>query len=120
MVLSKVKTASLCIVIVGAASGSVGVLAHWPSHGSKRPVQASAPATPHAQDRTGIPVKDDGSGPQPAQRSAGPQALASESCTDGCPVFGGADRPDWCPLTMAANTFHRILGHFHDSMAPAE
>jgi RNA polymerase sigma factor (sigma-70 family) len=120
MVLSKFKTASLCIVLVSAASGSVGVLAHWPSHGSKRAAQASAPATPQAPDRTGIAVKDDGSGSQPAQRPDGSQALASESCTDGCPVFGGGDRPDWCPLTVAANTFHRILGHFHDSMAPSQ
>jgi RNA polymerase sigma factor (sigma-70 family) len=119
MFLSKVKTISLCVLIVGAVSGSVGVWAHWPSHGSKTAARASAPATPQVQDKTGIPTPDAGPGGQPAQAPGVPEALAAGSGPDCCPVFGGGDRPDWCPLTVAANTVSRIVGYFHDSTEPS-
>jgi hypothetical protein len=111
MLLKKVKTIAVAFVLIGAATGGVGVWAHLPSGAVRPHARLSDPAPPQAGAKAPAPVRDAGSAPQPAQPPANTQLSEADDHR--------ADCPPYCPMTIAANAFTRILGYFHDSSVPS-
>lgn len=84
------------VVLLFSATGGIAVWAHWP------------PATTKAR----ASVRDAGSTPQPGQPPASTQPVGAEVQLTDCPAD---DLPPYCPISMAANAFSRMLDHFHTS-----
>jgi RNA polymerase sigma factor (sigma-70 family) len=106
MLLRKVKTIAIAVLLVGTASGSVGVWAHLPSQTSQVPARAVSPETSPAVTPT------PSANPSPHATSAQQPLLAD--CESGdCPVTGSDCPLGGCPLSMAANAFAKALGYTH-------
>jgi RNA polymerase sigma factor (sigma-70 family) len=106
MMLRKLKTVGLAVLLVGTATGGIGVWAHWPSQASGSPPRAVRPSA------TPVP------GANPAsQPAADAQPLVVDKGQIDCPVFGPDGPPTHCPLTMAANALARVFGQSHDDSA---
>jgi RNA polymerase sigma factor (sigma-70 family) len=111
MLLRKLKAVALAVLLVGTASGSVGVWAHRPSQAPGEPARAVRPSSNPAATPvpSANPAPPPATGARPLVADKGP----ADSATD-CPVFGADGPPAGCPFTMAANAFARVFSHFHD------
>lgn len=113
MYLHKLKSAALAVVLTGTLLGGVGVWAHWPSESARQRARG-APATISPAPNA-IP------GARPATPSANSaQTTLAENGTHDCPIFGEDGPPPYCPLTLAANAWARVVDHFHDGSARSE
>jgi len=106
MWLRKLRTISLALLLIGTSTGGIAVWAHWPTDGAKQADHQSAPA------HSGPSARDNGSNSQP---SATPQPLGSDARLADCPAdcSSGDGPPAYCPISMAANAFSRMMNHFH-------
>jgi RNA polymerase sigma factor (sigma-70 family) len=119
MWLRKLRTVSL-FLLIGASMGGIGVWAHWPSSASKRVAHPSNPAVLAALEKDIARDRDLRSISQPAQPPASDQVDEADSRGTDCPAAAlVGDLPADCPLSMAANAFAKIMGHFHSSSEPA-
>ena len=112
MLLRKLRTISLAVLVIGA-TGSFGVWAHWPSAASK-PIHPGPWGGTVARsgerwnarrrgrtDRVAIAFAD-----RPADDVRLTDCPAA--CDDDCP-------PAYCPISMAANAFSRVIDYFQSS-----
>jgi hypothetical protein len=113
MLLHKLKTVAVAVFLVGTAVGSVGVWAHWPSHAAVINPRVGEPAVNPAT----TPVPNVSPALQPSESSS---TLVAGNRSADCPVFGGDNRPAYCPLTIAANTVSRVFSYFHDGSAASK
>jgi RNA polymerase sigma factor (sigma-70 family) len=95
MWLRKLARISL-VVLLFSATGGIAVWAHWPS----------------ATTKANASVRDAVSTPQPEQPPASSQPLGADVQLTDCQVD---DLPPYCPISMAANAFSRMLDHFHST-----
>jgi RNA polymerase sigma factor (sigma-70 family) len=115
MWLRKLATISLVIFLTGATSGSLAVWAHWPSTASKASVPGDASAPSLAPDVRGMPNRDAGSAPQPAQPPTPSQSGGDDVRLTDCPAGTPDFVPHYCPISIAANAVSRFINHLHQA-----
>jgi RNA polymerase sigma factor (sigma-70 family) len=122
MLLRKLKTISLAVLLIGGTMGGLGVWAHWPSDAGK--TAAHRHGTAPSRDGSVTPARDAGSDSQQAQppahsNKAGDDARLADcptDCTGDCPLACDDGPPPYCPISMAANAFSKVIGYFHSSL----
>ena len=110
MWLRKLRTITLVALLIGGATGGL-VWAHKPavSPGPAAKVQGISPST---RPSDGVaPTPDAGSAPASSPSQASGHDVRLTDCPDG----GDCGPPDYCPISMAANAFSRVVGYFHSS-----
>ena len=117
MWLRKLGTISLAVLLLGGTMGSLGVWAHWPSAAEKT-TSAPRPGAAATPDGSVAPARDAGTdqhpGPPPTRTpTAGEDARLADCPADCC----GSDDcpPPYCPISLAANAFTKVVGYFHSS-----
>ncbi len=110
MFLRKLRSISLAILVIGA-TGSFGVWAHWPSAGSKPSTRNHGAVPALAPERGGTPAGEAG----PAQSPSRSQTAADDVRLTDCPASDDDCVPPYCPMSMAANAFSKVVGYFHSS-----
>ncbi len=119
MWLRKLRTVSLTVLLIGATTG-IGVWAHWPSSANKRVASRTGPTALAALDKVSARGADLRSISQPAQPPTSDQPNEADPRATDCPAAAlVGDLPADCPLSMAANAFAKIVGHFHGSSEPS-
>ncbi len=103
MWLRRLRTISLAVFLFGSVSG-FAVWAHWPS----------------APSKSDISVRDAVPAPRPIQPSVGSQATGddfrvADRPQDDRPESSTGDYLPYCPISMAANAFSRVIDHFRHS-----
>jgi RNA polymerase sigma factor (sigma-70 family) len=119
MWLRKLRTISLAVLLIGGTTGSLGVWAHWPS-ADARPTAAGQGSLPSlAPGENSTPARDAGSAPQPAKSPDRSQASGDDvrltDCPADCPAGECDGPPPYCPISMAANAFSKMMGYLHSS-----
>jgi RNA polymerase sigma factor (sigma-70 family) len=116
MWLRKLRTITLAVLLIGGTTGSLGVWAHWPSSDSRQPATGHG-AVPSVAP--GTPARDAGSAPQPATSPARSQADGDDvrltDCPTDCPAGECDGPPPYCPISMAANAFSKMMGYLHSA-----
>jgi len=113
MMLRKLGSISVAILLIGATTGGLGVWAHWPAKAPNAPDLGHRSMPASVADNARPIAQDAVAAQKPAETAVRSQlALAETRVTD--QTDGTTDwLPDYCPMSMAANAFSRILGLFH-------
>jgi RNA polymerase sigma factor (sigma-70 family) len=119
MMLRKLGTISVAILLIGATSGSFAVWAHWPAAAPKPSALGHGPVPTLAPPGAGTPARDAGSTLEPADPATRSQPAGDEVRLTDRPAGMTDCLPPYCPMSIAANAFSKIIGHFHHSFDPS-
>jgi RNA polymerase sigma factor (sigma-70 family) len=115
MFLRKLGTVS-AVVLLGAVSGGAIVAAHRPAHPVAPARRAVTPVSPSPSAPSTSPDQDSGSvapSNSSSQADSKPMLAArSPDCPEDCPLACAGDLPPYCPISMAASAFTKVVGHF--------
>jgi hypothetical protein len=114
MWVSKLRNVAVGLLILGVATGGVGVWSHW-SSGATTHVHRGA----SSPDQTIAPAQDAKSSPSQAQPSSSPGQDDPETTLADCPCSEDCGAPPYCPITLATHAFSKVMGYFHQSPAPS-
>jgi RNA polymerase sigma factor (sigma-70 family) len=112
MWLNKLRNVAVAVLLIGVASGGVGVWAHWSSGATTHVNKAVT-----APDQAISPAQDAKSFPSPAHPATSPGQDDTETKLADCPCSEDCDAPPYCPITLATHAFTRFVGYFHQSSA---
>jgi RNA polymerase sigma factor (sigma-70 family) len=112
MMLRKLGSIAVAIAVIGATSGSFAVWAHWPAKTTNAADLGHRPMPPLAPADASPSTRDAGSAPQSADPATPSSTAGDDVRLTDCPAGTTGCLPDYCPISMAANAFSRILGHF--------
>jgi HlyD family secretion protein len=114
MILRKLGSISVAILLFGATSGSFALWAHWPANAPDSAAVGHRPAPALTPEDGRTPARNDGSVRQPANPATPSQPAGDDvRLAADCPAGMTDGLPEYCPISMAANAFSKILGHFH-------
>jgi RNA polymerase sigma factor (sigma-70 family) len=119
MWLRKLRTISLAVLLIGGTMGSLGVWAHWPPADPKQPASGHGAVPSVAPGESRTPATHPGSAPGPATSPSRSQTDGDDvrltDCPTDCPAGECDGPPPYCPISMAANAFSKVIGYFHSS-----
>jgi hypothetical protein len=91
------------------------VWAHLPSAAPKPSATSRGAITAPAPAGGVTPARDAGSAPQPAKSPSRSQPTGDDVRLTDCPADCDDCPPAYCPISMAANAFSKMIGYFHSS-----
>jgi RNA polymerase sigma factor (sigma-70 family) len=112
MWLRKLRTISIAVLLIGGTTGGL-VWAHLPSTAAKASATSRGAISTPAPTEGVAPARDAESAPQPG-KSPSPSVGDDIRVTD-CPDSCDDCPPAYCPISMAANAFSKVIGYFHSS-----
>jgi RNA polymerase sigma factor (sigma-70 family) len=112
MWLRKLRTIAIAVVLIGGTTGGL-VWAHLPSTAPKTPATSRGAISTPAPAEGVAPARGSKSAPQPGKSPS--QSTGDDVRLTDCPAGCDDCPPAYCPISMAANAFSKMIAYFHSS-----
>jgi RNA polymerase sigma factor (sigma-70 family) len=116
MWLRKLRTISIAVLLIGGTTGGL-VWAHLPSAAPKPSATSRGAISTPAPAEGVAPARGAESAPQPGKSPSQSQPTGDDVRLTDCPDACDDCPQAYCPISMAANAFSKVIGYFHSSQS---